>query len=130
MSLWKKYLITLGAALITVFVIICAKDIFGQTEAKEVFHILCDSFFAIGVVLSGFGILVFSSNEGIFDGIVYGVTSFLSMFSGTGLRKYDTFFDYKQSREGKKYSFGFLIICGLALVAVSLIMLFLYYQFQ
>ena len=43
----KKYLITILAGLLAVFLILWAKDIFVQTETVAVFHILCDAFFAV-----------------------------------------------------------------------------------
>ena len=128
MNLVKKYLITIGAGLLAVLVIICAKDIFSQTEAAKVLHILVDAFFAIGVVLTGFGLLVFSSNEGVFDGLVYGVGCFIDMFRRTAKRKYATLYDYKQSREGTKFGFGFLVISGVAMIAVSMVLLIFYHQ--
>lgn len=129
MNLVKKYLITIGASLLAILVIICAKDIFVQTEAARVLHILVDAFFAIGVVLTGFGLLIFSSNEGVFDGLVYGVGCFIDMFKRTGKRKYATFYDYKQSRGGSKFGFGFLVISGLALLAISFVLLIIYKQY-
>ena len=130
MSLWKKYLITIGAALTAVLVIICVKDVFNQTSPAQVLQILCDAFFAIGVIVTGFGLLVFSSNEGVFDGLLYGVGSFIDFFRTTGKRKYPTLYGYKQSRGGKKLSFGFIVISGVGLIAVSLILLIFYHQYK
>ena len=53
MKLAKKYLITLGIGLLAVLFIVYAKDVFIQTEAAKVFHILCDGFFAVGFVMAG-----------------------------------------------------------------------------
>ena len=130
MSLWKKYLITIGASLMAVLVIICMKDVFGQTSAAQVLQILCDAFFAVGVVVAGLGLLVFSSNEGVFDGLVYGVGCFIDMFRKSAKRKYATLYDYKQSREGTKFGFGFLAISGVGLIVVSFIILIFYHQYK
>ena len=48
----KKYLITAGIGLAFVALIIWSKDIFSQTAAVDVFHILCDAFCVVGVVLT------------------------------------------------------------------------------
>lgn len=116
----RKYLITISIGLLAVLGICWAKDIFAQTEPGAIYHILCDSFFAVGTVMTCAGILIFSSNEGTFDIIVYGVSSFIDMFRDKSRKKYDTFFDYRENRADKKFAFGFLLICGLLFIAVSL----------
>lgn len=123
----KKYLITLSIGFLAVFGIVWSKDVFSQTALVDVFHILCDGFFAIGVVITSAGLLIFSSNEGTFDALVYGLRSFFDMFRKQKTLKYDTFFDYRESRADKKLKFGFLLICGLILLAISLIM-YLFYR--
>ena len=122
----RKYVITLLAGLAAAALIMFSTDIFAQTEAVVVYHILCDAFFAVGVVITAIGLLVFSANEGTFDIIVYGVNSFFDMFRKVSRKKYDTFYDYRVSREEKKLSFGFLVICGVLFLAISLVMYMLY----
>ena len=116
----RKYLITLIAGLAAVAAIAWAKDIFAQAEPAKIFHILCDAFFAVGTVLTCAGLLIFSSNEGTFDMLVYGVSSFIDLFRAKSQKKYATFFDYRESRSDVKLPFVFLLICGLLFVAVSL----------
>lgn len=119
----RKYLITLIVGLAAVAAIVWAKDVFAQTEPAQIFHILCDAFFAVGTVMCCAGLLILSSNEGTFDMIVYGVSSFIDLFRATSRKKYANFFDYRESRSDKKISFGFLLICGLIFLAVSLVFL-------
>lgn len=123
----KKYLITLLIGFLAVLGIVWSKDVFSQAALVDVFHILCDGFFAVGVVITAAGLLIFSSNEGTFDAIVYGLRSFFDMFRKQKTLKYDTFYDYRESRAEKKLKFGFLLICGLILLAISLIM-YLFYR--
>ena len=130
MKLLKKYLITLLIGLAGVALILWSKDIFSQTSAVKIFHILTDAFFAMGVVVTGAGLLVFSSNEGTFDMLVYGVSSFLDMFRRQSRKKYDTFYDYRESRQDKKIEFGFIVICGLFLIAVSMVMYLFYKKYS
>ena len=126
----KKYLITLLIGFAMVALIVWGKDLFVQTDPKVIFHILCDAFFAVGVVITGAGLLVFSSNEGTFDALIYGVSSFVNMFRiHHKERKYETFYDYRAAKAEKKFSFGFLLICGLFLLAVSMGMYFLYRRY-
>ena len=123
MKKFRKYLITLIVGAAAVFCIAWAKDIFAQTESQKIFHILCDCFCAVGTVMCCAGLLIFSGNEGTFDMLAYGVSSFIDLFRATSKKKYDTFFDYRESRSEKKLRFGFLLICGLLFLAISLAML-------
>lgn len=124
-SFWK-YFITLFVGFLGAFGILMSKDLFAQTEPAKIFHILCDSFFVVGVVLTGFGLMIYSSNEGTFDMMIYGVRSFMDLFRKNVTKKYPTFYDYRTSREDKKLKFGFMLICGLFFIALSLIMYYLY----
>ena len=126
----RKYLITLLVGFIGVFFIAYAKDVFVQTETVKVFHILCDAFFVVGVVITSVGLLIFSSNEGTFDMLVYGVSSFFDLFRKVSAKKYATFYDYRESRADKKIRFGFLLVCGLVFLAVAFIMFFIYRQYS
>lgn len=125
-----KYAITLLVGFTLAFLIILSKDIFAQTEAVKIFHILCDGFFVVGVVVTSAGLLVFSSNEGTFDMLVYGVNTFLDLFRRQSARKYETFYDYRSARSDKKIRFGFLLLCGLFFLAVSMVMYLLYRQYK
>ena len=93
-----KYFITLLCGFAASMLIFLVKDIFSQTEAVNVFHILCDGFFAVGIVITAAGLLIFSSNEGSFDAIVYGVGSFIDMFRRTSKKPNFTFFSDLDSR--------------------------------
>ena len=119
----RKYFITLTVGLAAGVAIAWAKGVFAQTDPASVFHILCDCFFAVGTVLCCAGLLIFSSNEGTFDMLSYGVSSFLDLFRAKSKKKYDTFFDYRESKADKKIRFGFLLICGMIFLAASLAML-------
>ena len=80
MKTLKKYLITIGVEVLAVLTIILFKDIFHAIDVKTVIHILCDAFFVVGVTVTGVGLLIFSTNEGAFDGLSFSVQSFLTIF--------------------------------------------------
>ena len=130
MKAYKKFFITMLIGLGAVALILWSKDILQQTAPVEIFHILTDAFFVVGTVITCAGLLVFSSNEGSFDMLVYGVKSFLDMFRKNSMKKYDTFYDYRESRADKKLKFGFLLICGLMFLTISLVMYFFYRQYK
>ena len=83
----KRCLITMLIGLAFVAMILYSKDVWHQTEAVVVYHILCDAFFAVGVVILCIGLLIFSCNEGTFDILVYGVSTFVGMFKRNHERK-------------------------------------------
>ncbi len=119
----KRYSITLAIGLVIAFAVLLIKDFFSQTEAATIFAILCDAFCISGVLVTGAGLLIFSSNEGTFDILVYGVKSFWGFFKKDKTKKHDTFYDYRASRAEHKMAFGYIVLCGLILLAISGIML-------
>ncbi len=129
MKILKKYLITFSVGLVAAFLIAWYRDIFAQTEPVKIFHTLCDAFFIVGALLTCGGLLVFSSNEGTFDMIVYGLKSFWGAFRKSYTRKYATFYDYRESRSAKKISFGYIVFTGLFYLAVSGVMYLLYLKY-
>lgn len=128
MKVLKRYLITLAVEAVLVLGILWMKDFFVQTAPVTIYHILTDAFFAVGTVTTCAGLLVFSSNEGTFDVIAYGMSSFFDLFRVHSRKKYDTFYDYRESRANKKLPCGFLTICGLVFLAISIVMYLLYRQ--
>lgn len=126
----KRFLITLAVDIAAAFLIMWAKDLFAQTDMKAIFHILTDTFFVVGTVTTSAGLLVFSSNEGTFDMLVYGMKTFVGMFRKNSIRKYDTFYDYRAAKQENKLPFGFLLICGILFLALSFLMLYFYNQYK
>lgn len=126
----KKYLITLLVGVVGVLLVLMLRDTFSQTEPVAIFHALTDAFFTVGVLITGAGAIVFTSNEGAFDMLAYGLSSFMDMFRKKESKKYESFYDYKESRADKKTGFGFLLICGVFYLAVSFVMLFFYHQYS
>lgn len=123
-----KYIITLLLGFATAAAIAYFRGLFDQTELVGVFHVLSDSFAVSGVLITGFGALVFVSNEGGFDALSYGMVSFFDIFRKEKRNKYRTFYDYKQAKAEKNLSCGFILICGSIILAIALIMLWLYHQ--
>jgi len=117
-----KYLITITIGLIMTLLILFSKGIFDTHNSKDVIHILSDAFIVPGVVITGIGLLVFATNEGVFDIIVYGVGQFIKMFSANPTkRKYKDFNEYREVKRSTKISFGYIIIVGIVFLAVALI---------
>ena len=124
-----KYLITIAIGLLIAGWVAFSKDLFAQTEPFKIFHILCDSFFVPAILITGMGALVFVSNEGAFDGLTYAVSSFVNIFRKEKRENLATYYDYKQSKGERNHGFGFMLICGLLFLAVSLIMYLFYNRY-
>lgn len=122
----KKYLITIVVGFLMAGLVMYSKDIFNQTELSEILHILTDSFSIPAVLITGFGGLIFVSNEGVFDGLAYGVTSFIDMFRKEKKNQFRTFYDYKESKSEKNTPFGYLLICGLIFIVITAVFSLLY----
>lgn len=130
MKKFKKYLITILIGFLIVLLIVLSKDIFAQTAPQIIFHILSDAFLVAGVVITAAGLLVFSSNGGTFDMLIYGLNSFADMFRKKSKKKYDTFYDYRISKADKKLKFGFMVISGLFFLAVAVVMYLIYRKYS
>ena len=103
-----------------------SKELFEQTDLKTIYHILSDSFFVPGIVITGFGLLIFASNEGVFDGVTYAVMSFINMFKSKEERKYSSLYDYKQKKHAVKTKTGFILISGLIILTFGIVFYILY----
>ena len=130
MKTFIKYLVTLLIGFIGVGAVLLIRDVFSLTETAAVFLTLTDAFFISGVLITSAGAIVFTSNHGAFDMLAYGVTSFMDLFRKREKKRYDSFYDYEESRADKKSGFGFLLICGAFFLVVSMVMLFFYHQYS
>lgn len=126
MRLLKNYLITLALEALAVLAVLVSKDLFLQTEAIKVYHILTDAFFAVGFITFGIGLLVFSSNEGVFDGLTFAVGAFVNMFKKEPSKKYSSLYEYRELKGERDTEFSFILLSGLAFLLVSAVTYLLY----
>lgn len=129
----KKKLLTYGiSALVGVvifIIIICVKQVWAQSETREVMRILSDACLVSGVILGGVGLLVVASNGGAFDMLAYAVRVFFLRFKrDMNNRKYKDFYEYREAKKKEKRSTAYLLIVGLAFVALAVLFLILYYN--
>jgi uncharacterized membrane protein YphA (DoxX/SURF4 family) len=122
MKTLKRYLITLGVESALVLIFCVLNDLFSQTDPVIIFKTLINVFFGVGFVTAGFGVLVYTSNEGVFDGLTFAVGSFINIFRKRHVRS-GSYYDYKERRAQRKMmGFGHIILCGLLFVAIGLLM--------
>ncbi|MBQ9979431.1 MAG: DUF3899 domain-containing protein [Clostridia bacterium] len=126
MKTYVKYLITFVVGLILALWVMISKDLFAEERLYMIYQILAESFSVPAVLMLGFGGLVFVSNEGMFDSLSYGLTSFMDLFRKEKRNKFNTFYDYKESKKDRSMSFGYLLICGIVFVAIAIVFHLLY----
>ena len=110
MKKYVSHLLTLGFSLVLIFLLLISKDIFNQTDSKSVFLILTDVFFAVGVTLICFGLLVVASNGGTFDMINFGFKKFFGYFKREDKQVKQTFYEYRKLKLENQNSLGFRFI--------------------
>lgn len=123
-----KYIITAAIGIAAALVIMFTRNVTGQETLKQVFTILSDSFFVPGVCLVCVGFIVWASSGGVFDMLAYGfITLFDTFRRDVSRRKYKDFYEYRQAKKGEKRGFGFLLLVGLAFIAVAAVFTAVYY---
>ena len=121
------YLITTAVGAVITIAIIFGRGITKATDIVTISHILSDGFLVPGVILAGVGLLIFASNGGAFDMLAYAGILLISIFKKNPQdRKYKDFYEYRQAKKEKKRGFAFMLIVGLAFIAVSVIFVIVY----
>jgi len=117
------YLITAATGAAAAIVIMFARyNIHTAPDAAFAMQALADSFFVPGACIAGVGLLVFASNGGVFDMLSYAVRwLFVRLRKDMNARKYKDYYEYRQAKKQQKRSFAFMLIVGIAFVALSVI---------
>lgn len=118
MKTFIKYVITAAIGLGIGLWVLISQDFFSLTTPLLKYGLLADAFYVPGIILTGVGLLVFVTNEGVFDGLNYAVRSFIGMFR-KNIVKYNSLYDYRESKGREKYSFGYIVLCGLFFLILS-----------
>ena len=125
----KRYVISIAVGLALTLLLMIAKDFFSQDRKTEIFRILSDSFFAVGVLFSGVGVILFASDNGLFDMLSYGVKTFFTVRKrDVKNRKYKDYYEYKKAKSEKKRSKAYLLLVGLLWIIIAGVWLIGYYN--
>ena len=125
---WLPYVIMAAVLAVATVLVGWARGGFTKTETRELLIAWCDGFFVPGLLGIAFGVLVLASNGGAFDMLAYGLRRFFGLFRKDPIdRKYNTYYDYQQSRKEKKRSFWYMIIVGGAYLLVGVILFVVYF---
>ena len=124
---FKPFLISMAAGLV---VAIGVYSVRGGADAQDWVSrafVLCDACFVPAVLLICLGLLLFVSNDGLFDMLGFGIQKALTIvLSESKRQKYPkTFLEYKELKWGvPKTSFGFLILSGLVYLVLAGVFLY------
>jgi len=93
---------------------------------------LSDGCFVTGMLAVGLGALIWISTTGFFDimsyGVVYGLRAFIGLFGANRKPNGKDFYTYKLEKDEKRGKPRYvLLITGIAFIAVSAFLLFVYY---
>lgn len=124
----KSYVITFVIGIVAAVIICLAKEIYIAEDFSKALSILCDAFFIPGVVFLGIGIMAWIANEGLFNGIIFGLKTLGRSFSakkGEKIREED-FYQYNDRMKEKQISFGHFMFAGIIDVVISIICLVFY----
>ena len=113
---------------IAIFVsVICTQQIWNAADTAQTMQILSDAFLVPGVLLAGIGLIIFASNGGAFDMLVYAVIRFFDLFRRDARnKKYKDFYEYREAKKEKKRSNSFLLTVGAVFIVFAVIFLIVY----
>lgn len=122
---FKKYIYTFLLGLLLVFIICISKEIYHLKSIHDIYKVLSDACSVPGVLFLGLGLLLFVTNEGLFNGFSY---SAKRIFHGLqGKSDFDEeFYKYNERQKSKRISFSHLIIVGILYLVVSLFFAFMF----
>lgn len=124
----KKILIHLAILVGLSILIAIPKLINDNLDTKDILMILTDSISVPSIIFICLAILMFCSNEGAFDMLSYGVLTLFSLFKKNPKdRKYDTYYDYKESRREKKNIYINMLLSGIIYLFIGIILLVIYH---
>lgn len=125
-----QYSITFLVCSALVLIYVSASGVFGKTNLGEIYTIISNGFFVIGIIASAVGLLILLSNNGAFDFLAYGFKRFFSLFKKDPTKvKFKTFYDYHQAMQEKEgRSFAFLLVNGIIFIVISIIFIAAWYS--
>ncbi|MBS7261987.1 MAG: DUF3899 domain-containing protein [Eubacteriales bacterium] len=125
----KKIVIPAAAGAVIMLGVAFLTGLASAENAQMVFRRLCDGAFAAGVILAGFGGLLFASNEGQFDILSFGVKQVIRSFTRKDLSQdRQTFYDYRAEKSKHKRPVRYILLVGAGYLLLSGVFLAIYYM--
>ena len=130
MRTYVKYLITIGVGLLFTFFVLQMRDLWSQTETKQIIRFLSDGFSITGIFFVSFGALCFCSAQGAFYGVSY---MFHILFSThnwspkTPFKEKMKYADYVEEKKGKaKPVPAYILIVGAGFFLIGIIFMIIF----
>lgn len=120
-----KYSITFAAGVGLFFLVVGLRNIYNQTDIKQIYRFLADGFTIPGVLMLCFGCLLLLSNWGALTGIGYALKHAITMLIPIIPKKHETYAEYCERRKPLK-GFGFLFIVGFIFLATGIVFTILF----
>ena len=106
----KRYVISISVGLFIACVVMLTRNIFEETDINRILVILNDAFFISG--------------GGMFRMLGYGISMvFTARKWNIKDRKYKDYYEYKKAKDENKHSCAYLLLVGLAFIAIAAIFL-------
>ena len=128
-KLWS-YLIPTAICLVVAVVYMFANNVFNEANPEVFYKEMCNAFSLPGLLMTLFGGLAFCTNAGALDMLSFGFIKLFDLFKKPDQVKYRTYYDYKQSKKGRKRPVAALLVVGLAFIAISVPFWIMFYQVQ
>ena len=126
----KKFLIDTGIGLVLAALICLSQGLFRATAAVDIFRILCDGFFAAGALLLFLGLLQWTRNGGVMDGLGFAFKTGFARIKRDYETAKQTFADYQQARAEKASTPRYLLLAGLVHLVIAVAFYAVYAQFR
>ena len=130
MKLWLKYLITFIIGALIAVAVFSAKELWVQSEKKEIIKIVCDGFTVPAILLLCFGGLCYCSSKGAFYGISYIFHILFSTHNWSSTKFSDrkrSYADYVIEKRGKVGPLPtYLIYVGLFYLLISIVFMIIF----
>ena len=125
----RRYLITVMAALAISVALMYYEGLFvGGHSMATAMMMLSDAFFIPGVILLGFGLLMWVAGEGMFDMMSYGVKL---LWDVAYKHEWESFRDYRMRKaEKERTPVWHLVLVGLAFVLLGAVFTGLFFVFE
>lgn len=128
-KIWSYVIAAAFCAVVAVLYMIVT-DVFHQADVSVFYKEMSNAFFLPGFLMALFGGLVFCTNQGALDMLAFGFIKLFDLFKKPSQVKYRTYYDYKESKKGKKRPVASLLIVGLVFIVLSVPFWVMYYQVQ
>ena len=124
-----KYGISIGVGAALVLLFLDLNGFYAAEVLTDKYKLIADAFTIPGVIFVMVAALVWVSTTGFFDMLSYGLGKAVrSLIPGGAAKKSESFFDYKTSKEGKRFSgYSFILFTGILFLVIGVVFTALFF---